>query len=76
MNSVRTHLTVLKSSASLYPSSPAFRIPQLNSGTGQVQFWQSVTYKQFQLDVELFAKYWTRKLKTHGIPRRSIVGLW
>jgi len=74
--SLRSHLTVLETSASLYSSLPAFRIPQVDAASGQVTQWRPVTYNQFQSDVELFARYWARTLKTDGIPRRSVVGLW
>ncbi|KAJ8521428.1 hypothetical protein ONZ45_g1866 [Pleurotus djamor] len=68
-----SHLTVLESSASLYPSAPVFKVPQLDN-SNHVQEWASITYSQFQSDVELFARYWSRTLK--GVPRRSVVGLW
>ncbi|KDQ63630.1 hypothetical protein JAAARDRAFT_120174 [Jaapia argillacea MUCL 33604] len=76
MNSLRSHLTVLKDTASLYPTLAAFKVPELDSSSGQVQTWLTITYHQFLTDVERFAKYWSHKLQADGIPRRSVVGLW
>jgi hypothetical protein len=73
---IRSHLTVLETSASLFPSSSVFKTPRLDLQSGQVQDWHSITYRQFQSDVEVFARYWTRKLKSEGILQRSVVGLW
>ncbi|KAH9944100.1 acetyl-CoA synthetase-like protein [Epithele typhae] len=71
----RTHLTVLEQSAALYSSAPAFRIPRL-SPTGAVDEWDSISYSQFLLDVQRFARHWASVLSSHNLPRRSIVGLW
>jgi hypothetical protein len=73
---LRSHLTVLETSAFLYSSAPAFFIPQLDSGSGRVSQWQPVTYQQVRNDVQLVAQYWVRKLQANGIPRGSVVGLW
>lgn len=71
---LKSHLSVVETSASLYPHSPVFKTPRLNS-TGQVQNWESVTYRQFQADIECYAKHWACVLKNE-IPDRSVVGLW
>jgi acyl-CoA synthetase (AMP-forming)/AMP-acid ligase II len=71
----KTHLTVLGSSASLYSSSPAFKVPRFSARNETVQ-WQSITYRQFHDDVEIFARYWMRVLSVQGISRKSVVGLW
>lgn len=72
----RTHLTVLDSSASLYSSSPVFKVPRLNLSNGIVQQWHSITYKQFYDAVRVFARHWMRVLKAQGIAQKSVVGLW
>ncbi|RDB29199.1 Acetyl-coenzyme A synthetase 2 [Hypsizygus marmoreus] len=71
---LKSHLTVLETSASLYSSSPVFKIPRLDALTGQVQEWESITYHKFQSDVVTYARYWARALE--GVPQRSVVGLW
>ncbi|KAF5375110.1 hypothetical protein D9758_000172 [Tetrapyrgos nigripes] len=71
----KTHLSVLESSASHYPSSPVFRIPHIDSQSSQLH-WRSVTYRQFYNDVLLFARYWSRTLAQVRIPQRSVIGLW
>lgn len=73
---LRTHLTVLETSASLYPTRPAFKTPRSDCQTGQVQDWQSITYQQFKQDVELFARHWSRVLRRDRVPQKSVVGVW
>lgn len=73
---LRSHLTVLETSSSLYPSQPVFKIPRLDVEAGQGHEWQHITYSEFQRDVELFAKYWARILKSDNVPQRSVVGIW
>lgn len=70
-----SHLTVLETSASVYPSASAFKLPQLDE-SNNIAGWHSITYSQFQRDVERFARSWSHKLRSSGVPRRSIVGLW
>jgi acyl-CoA synthetase (AMP-forming)/AMP-acid ligase II len=70
-----SHLTVLNSAASLYPSDPAFKVPQIDVLTGDLH-WQSITYSEFHNDVARVARYWSRILNAAGITRRSTVGLW
>ena len=76
MTAYRTHLTIVDESALLYSSLPAFRVPQLDSDSGSVHQWNVVTYQQFHLDIEHFAKYWATTLAARGIPPRSVVGVW
>lgn len=76
MTTFSSHLSVLETSASRYSSRAAFLIPELDAESGQVKQWHPVTYRQFQNDVELVARYWARMLKADGIPRNSVVGLW
>lgn len=71
-----SHLSVLETSAALHSSSPVFKVPQLDLAAGRVQDWHSITYRQFQSDVEDFAKYWRRALRISDIPQRSVIGLW
>ncbi|KAF9460787.1 hypothetical protein BDZ94DRAFT_1265122 [Collybia nuda] len=74
---LNSHLTVLKASAALYPSSPAFKTPQLDASLNNtVEEWRSISYAQFLADVETSARYWTRMFKTRAIPDRSVIGLW
>ncbi|KAI0639736.1 acetyl-CoA synthetase-like protein [Trametes polyzona] len=73
----QTHLTVLEQSASLYASSAAFKLPRLASADSEVvEEWVPVTYQQFLSDVERSARYWSRTLSAHKVPKRSIVGMW
>ncbi|KAI0756673.1 acetyl-CoA synthetase-like protein [Daedaleopsis nitida] len=76
MSHYRTHLTVLQHSASVFSSSPAFKLPRLSADKSEVEAWDAVSYQQFLLDVERSARHWTRTLSAHGVTRRSIVGLW
>ncbi|TFK57163.1 acetyl-CoA synthetase-like protein [Heliocybe sulcata] len=75
MPAYRSHLSLLETAASHYASSPVFRIPLIDS-TGAVSQWTSITYLQFLRDVERFARYWSRTLRSNGIPSKSVVGLW
>lgn len=75
--SYRTPLTVLEASASKFSSYPAFKVPgAVDSDTGCVQEWFSISYAQFKQDVELHAKFWSRTLSTDGLAPRSVVALW
>lgn len=76
MASYRTHITILAEIVSKHPSSPAFRTPIVDPKTGSVLEWKTISYSQFQSDVELFARYWSRTLSADGIAQRSVVGLW
>ena len=72
---LRSHLTVLESSAARYPTSPVFRIPQLDSN-GTIDSWQTITYQRFHADVLSHARYWTSVFTRDRIPQRSVVGIW
>jgi acyl-CoA synthetase (AMP-forming)/AMP-acid ligase II len=72
---LKSHLTVLESSAARYPSSTVFKIPQLDS-QGSIEGWQSITYQRFRSDVESYARYWTSVFKRDRIPQRSVIGVW
>ncbi|KAJ7706068.1 hypothetical protein B0H17DRAFT_609147 [Mycena rosella] len=73
---LRTHLTVLETSSCRYPLSPVFKLPRSDSQSSHGQDWYSVTYRQFHLDVELFARHWSRTLTASGVKVGSVVGLW
>ena len=75
-HSPKSHLSVLQSSASRFASLPAFYVPQTLSESGDIASWEPVSYMQFLLDVELFAKHWAHVLKLDGIPQRSVIGMW
>ncbi|RPD64920.1 acetyl-CoA synthetase-like protein [Lentinus tigrinus ALCF2SS1-6] len=75
--SYNTHLTVLQHSAAVYSSSPAFILPRLSAdGENVIDAWVPISYHQFLLDVERSARHWSHTLTAHGVPRRSVVGLW
>lgn len=71
-----THLTVLEHSASVFSSSAAFKVPRLSTNGEAVEEWVPISYQQFLSDVEQSARYWSRTLTAHGVPSRSIVGMW
>ncbi|KAK0465197.1 uncharacterized protein EV420DRAFT_1262611 [Desarmillaria tabescens] len=71
-----THLSVLEASASRFSSRPVFRTPRVDPTTSRIIEWQSITYRQFLLDVESFARHWSMTLGRDGIPQRSVIGLW
>lgn len=71
-----SHLTILEQSSTLYPSAPAFRIPRSDPSTSRVLEWLSVSYQQFQQDVEYTARHYRRLFKSADIPDNSVVGLW
>lgn len=74
---LKTHLTVLQWSATTFADSIVFKIPKPVSIDGEVQYhWDDVTYRQFLLDVERSARYWSSTLVRANIPRRSVIGLW
>ncbi|KAJ7837503.1 hypothetical protein B0H14DRAFT_3702172 [Mycena olivaceomarginata] len=73
---LRTHLTVLETSASRYPLSPVFKLPRSDSQSSHGQDWYSITYRQFYMDVELFARHWSRTLAESKVALGSVVGLW
>jgi hypothetical protein len=76
MNSLKTHLSALDAAASEYAAYPAFKLPRIDPQTGLVLEWESISFAQFKIDVELFAKYWSHTLRAQGLPERSVVGIW
>ncbi|RXW22056.1 hypothetical protein EST38_g3794 [Candolleomyces aberdarensis] len=71
-----SHLEVYQRSTSLHSASPLFRIPHVCPSSGRVEEWSTITYGQFERDVERYARHWGRALRRKGIPRRSVIGLW
>ncbi|KAJ7437151.1 hypothetical protein B0H11DRAFT_2362510 [Mycena galericulata] len=71
---VRTHITILETSALRSPLSVAFKIPQSYSSDRPI--WLDITYQQFLRDVETTARHWSHIFLQAGIPERSVVGLW
>lgn len=72
----RTHLTVLEQSAARFPNAPAFKVPRIDPVTTEILQWEPITFRQFLLDVEHFARYWSLKLQADRIRPRSVIGLW
>ncbi|KAJ7246557.1 hypothetical protein B0H12DRAFT_1021137 [Mycena haematopus] len=72
---LRSHITVLETSARRAPSATAFKIPQCDASS-TTPLWRDITYQQFLLDVELTASHWSRIFRREGIPERSVIGLW
>jgi hypothetical protein len=75
-HTLKSHLSVLQTSASRFTSSPAFYVPRTHSESGDVSSWEPVSYTQFLLDVELLARHWAHVLTRDGIPQRSVIGMW
>lgn len=71
-----SHLAILEASSLIYPQRPVFRVPTVNKETGKFDSWESISYRQFQLDVERFARFWQSKLLSDGIPPQSVIGVW
>ncbi|KAF9077888.1 acetyl-CoA synthetase-like protein [Rhodocollybia butyracea] len=71
-----THLTNIEDAASRFPARVAFKIPQVNSQTDEIEQWTDITFHQFLLDIEHLARYWFHVLKeTSDIPQRSVIAL-
>jgi hypothetical protein len=76
MPQLLTHLTNIEDAASRFPSRVAFKIPQVNPETDQIENWKDITFHQFLLDIEHLARYWFHVLKeTSNIPQRSVIAL-
>ena len=71
-----SHLNVLERAAERFPDRPVFKLGQRSSTSDAIDVWIPITFREFQRDVELSARYWNRKLSSSGIPSRSVVGLW
>ncbi|KAF9077879.1 acetyl-CoA synthetase-like protein [Rhodocollybia butyracea] len=76
MSPLLTHLTNLEDATSRFPSRVAFKIPQVNPQTDEIDHWTDITFHQFLLDIEHLTRYWFHVLKeTSGIPQRSVITL-
>lgn len=75
--SLRTHLTVVYQAKVAYSTRAAFKVPKLvGTDSDNVEEWTTVTYAQFALDIERFARYWATVLSKDGVPPRSTVAMW
>ncbi|KAF5343319.1 hypothetical protein D9757_014157 [Collybiopsis confluens] len=73
--SLRNHFTNVEEAASRHPSRVAFKIPEFNTKTNEIQV-DDITYSQYLLDIERFAAYWYHVLNdVAGIPQRSVIAL-
>ena len=73
----KTHLSVLAEAAASLPDQPVFRVPILVApDADEVAEWTSISYSQFNMDVDAYAKYWLRTLGANGLVPHDIVGLW
>lgn len=73
---LRSHLTVLESSASLHSFSPAFKVPLIDRSSGSIESWRSISYQAFRDDVESYARHWKRTFRRDGISPKSVIGIW
>ncbi|KAF7424658.1 hypothetical protein PC9H_009968 [Pleurotus ostreatus] len=71
-----SHLDLLSSNVALHPDAPAFKVPIMSVTDDGVSEWYTITYQQFQSDVDKAAAYWSQELLKDGVCKRSIVGLW
>ncbi|KAF9077885.1 hypothetical protein BDP27DRAFT_1356646 [Rhodocollybia butyracea] len=67
MSPLLTHLTNIEDVAPRFPSRIAFKIPQVNPQTDQIDHWTDITFHQFLLDIEHLARYWFHVLKKLAI---------
>ncbi|KDR66678.1 hypothetical protein GALMADRAFT_232387 [Galerina marginata CBS 339.88] len=56
-----------------YSSSPLVKV---YVGSPGAPAWNTITYQDFQIDMEKVAAYWYARLTEVGIPQNSVVGLW
>ncbi|KAF9044691.1 hypothetical protein BDP27DRAFT_1346740 [Rhodocollybia butyracea] len=71
-----SHLTNLEDAVSRFPSRAAFKIPNVNPQTDEIEDWTDITFHQFSLDIEHLARYWYHVLReTNEIPQRSVIAL-
>jgi hypothetical protein len=71
-----SHLELLETSPFEYSQLSVFRTPVVNEETSRIDSWRSISYRQFQQDVEKFASYWQSKLLADSVPPQSVVGVW
>ncbi|TFK76995.1 acetyl-CoA synthetase-like protein [Pluteus cervinus] len=69
-----SHFSVLDASVSRTPSAPVFKTPVVDSSSGSITQWNTVTYEQFSRDIQNSARYWASTLR--AVPPRSVIGLW
>ncbi|KAF9452669.1 acetyl-CoA synthetase-like protein [Macrolepiota fuliginosa MF-IS2] len=73
---VTSHLAILEASSSRFSQLPVFQTPVVDQETGAIASWQSISYRQFQRDVERFARFWQSRLLNDGVAPHSVVGVW
>lgn len=71
-----THLAIVESSATLYANRAAFRIPSVDSTTNALLEWNTITFAQFKLDIESYARYWKSTFESRNVEKNSVIGLW
>lgn len=71
-----SHLDLLYANVALHSDAAAFKVPIMSATDGRVSEWHTITYQQFQSDVDKAAAYWSQELLKDGVCKRSIVGLW
>ncbi|GBE77841.1 acetyl-CoA synthetase-like protein [Sparassis crispa] len=72
---LKTHLSVLQETARLHSDASVFMIPVAATNGTELREWQSITYRQFIMDIEHCAQYWTRMFQDN-LPQHSVIGLW
>ncbi|KAK1235886.1 hypothetical protein PQX77_000876 [Marasmius sp. AFHP31] len=73
---LHTPLTALYNTASQKPTALAFKIPDIDSATGEVTKWTGISYAEFAKDVDLAGQTWDATLRVKdGIPRGSVIAL-
>ncbi|KAF5343317.1 hypothetical protein D9757_014158 [Collybiopsis confluens] len=73
---LRNHFTNVEETASRHTSRVAFKIPQVNKETNEIDSCHDITCSQYLLDIERFAAYWYHVLSdVAGIPQRSVIAL-
>ncbi|KAF9070814.1 hypothetical protein BDP27DRAFT_1323044 [Rhodocollybia butyracea] len=71
-----SHLTNIEDAASRFPARVAFKIPNVNPQTDEIEYWTDITFHQFFLDIQHLARYWYHALReTSKIPQRSVIAL-
>lgn len=72
-----TPLTVLETAAAVHSTHPAFRVPRLGlKGSSEVEEWSSISFAQFDTDVERQAHRWARVLAANKLSLGAVVSLW
>lgn len=73
MPATYVHFEALRARVVSHPDTPVFKLPKPGALGRE---WVDVSYREFEADIERMAKYWFAKLASHGLPARSVVGIW